>query len=155
MAIDGEGVCSTDSPCPAASTFLRTPTLASASKCPGLVSWILMEMFHLTCDCRLPRVQWDPEGFGEWEQIERVAGSQRCCLWCSCLCHPFQVARSRYFNPIINPVLPSLLFTSLSQVQGYTQGEKWVQEKMKKNVQLVANNSWYLFRQRTKNRLKL
>jgi len=35
MAIDGEGVCSTDSPCPAASTFLRTPTLASASKCPG------------------------------------------------------------------------------------------------------------------------
>jgi len=36
MAVDEEVVCAADSPsCPAASTFLRTPTLATSSKSPG------------------------------------------------------------------------------------------------------------------------
>ena len=87
---------------------------------------------HVKCKFRLPRAEWDQEGFGKWKSTERVARSQGCSLWCSCICHAFQVSNSRVGK--ITTLAHYTLLHILFQVHSYTQGQTWVQGKMKEFV---------------------
>ena len=82
--------------------------------------------YHVKLKFRLPRAERDPESFGEREWSARMARSEGRCLGCGRLCHTLRVQ---------NPAKIPRSFDYFSQVEGYTQGEEGVQEKMNQFVQ--------------------